>query len=101
MEHRPFTLPELPLRQRFMRALPYVVAWVVLAPLVAIVSIPHLGAWTALVEMAFLLLLVVLHSRSGLITTSQLLMSPCPECVKTPMRFDRSSQGDYAFLCDR
>src|SRR5258708_1771296 len=103
MERRPFTIPELPPLKRFVRALPFVAAWVVIAPLIAIATIPHLGAWTVVVELGFLFVLIALHIRTDprIKIQAAVLMSPCLQCGKTPMRFDRGSEGDYVFICDQ
>jgi hypothetical protein len=33
--------------------------------------------------------------------TTALLMSPCQKCGYSPMRFERGSEGDYVFICDK
>jgi hypothetical protein len=103
MKRRPFTLKEPPTLKRFLKTIPFVVAWLVLAPLIAMAVGPHVDSATLLfVEFAFMIVLIVVHVRTGpRLTTLSLLQSPCPQCGKKPMRFDRSSEGDCAFICDR
>jgi hypothetical protein len=104
MERRPFTIKEPPFSQRLMRALPFIGAWLVITPLMVITIGPHVPAWTVvLLVFSFFFLLIFLHIRSDMrrVTLPNLLASPCPQCGASPMKFDRSSMGDYAFICDR
>jgi len=103
MKRRPFTINEPLTLRRFFKALLFVAAWLVLAPSLVIMLGPHVDVATLLfVEFTLMIALIVLHARSGpRLTTQSLLQSPSPQCGKRPMRFDRSSKGDYAFICDR
>lgn len=104
MERRPFTLKERPFRQRLVRALLFIVAWMVITPLIVITIGPHVSRWTTVfMVFGFFALLIILHIRSEMprLELSTLLVSPCPQCGASPMKFDRGTTGDYVFTCEK
>jgi hypothetical protein len=102
MEQRPFKLKERPFGQKAVKALPFIVAWMIGAPLLAITAARFLPPLvTILLVFGFFILLIFLHVRSEVPSTEALLSSPCPECGAAPMKFDRGSTGDYVFTCTK
>jgi hypothetical protein len=104
MERRPFTLKERPFRQRLARALLFIVAWMVIGPLMVITLGPHIPVWTTLLLVfGFFVLLIILHIRSDMAWPDlpTLIASPCPQCGASPMKFDRGTIGDYVFTCEK
>lgn len=80
------------------RVLPIIVGFLVILFIIVLET----NGLTKIVLMiaAFFVFFVLYMSITHRITTLKLLNSPCPKCGRRPMRFDRSSKGDYAFICD-
>ena len=99
MERHPFTMKERVSFKRSIRAVPCVVGFVVSLFFIG----RETGGLLTIVLMlasafAFWMLYIFLTHR---MTTEELLTSPCPKCGQNPMRFDRGSEGDYVFTCDK
>lgn len=99
MERRPFTKKDRLSLKRFVRALPCVIGY-----LISLFFIGRNtgGIVTIILMFASAFAFFILYIRlTHHITLSELVVSPCPKCGQSPMRFDRSSQGDYTFICDQ
>ena len=81
------------------RVLPIIVAFLVILFIIALETV-------CLMKIVFMVasffVFFMLYGRlAHRITSLELLKSPCPKCGHSPMRFEPSSQGDYAFICDK
>ena len=99
MERRPFTVKQRVTLKSVARVLPFIVGYLVVLFIIG----RETGGLTTIVLMivslfAFIALYLFMTRR---IRTLELLMSPCPKCGNSPMRFEPSSKGDYAFICDK
>jgi hypothetical protein len=99
MERNPFTVKERITFKSFVRVLPFVVSYLAILFIIG----RETGGLLTIVLMigsffAFFILYILITRRSA---TLELRMSPCPKCGQSPMRFEPSSQGDYAFICDK
>jgi hypothetical protein len=81
-----------------MRVLPIIVGFLVI--LFSIVLEMNGLTRIVLTIASFFAFFVLYMFISHRITTLKLLNSPCPKCGRRPMRFEQSSEGDYAFICD-
>ncbi len=98
MERRKLTIPDRPPLKRFVRALPLALGWLALLAILVRVTSPL--TWIILI-LVTIVIFAVLAGWSNGPTRSELLALPCSQCGKTPMRFDRGSEGDYVFICDQ
>jgi hypothetical protein len=98
MERHPFTIKERLTFKKLARALPFVVGYLAI---LFIIGRETGGLMTIFLMIAsffvFFMLYILMTRRSA----SELRMSPCPKCGHSPMRFEPSSEGDYAFICDQ
>jgi hypothetical protein len=102
MERRPFTIKEPPFSKRLVLAILFIIAWMGFTPLMVITIGPHVPVLILiLLVFGFFALLIILHTRfsRARLDVPNLLVSPCPQCGATPMKFDRGSTGDYVFTC--
>lgn len=103
MERQPFILKGRTTFKGFMRALPFIVGYLAILFIILFVIGPRVGGLLIFV-LVIGSLLVVSGLYSSMTRNSrrlELLMSPCPKCGLTPMRFEPGSKGDYAFICDK
>ena len=99
MERHPFTVKERTSFKGLVRMLAFMVCYLAILFIIG----RETGGLVTIVLMfvsffALSALYLFITRRS---TTSELRMSPCPKCGLGPMRFEPSSQGDYALICDK
>jgi hypothetical protein len=99
MERQPFTVRERMTLRSLVRTLLFVVGYLVVLFIIG----RETGGLTTIVLMfasffAFFMLYVFMNHRKRAL---ELLTSPCPKCGHSPMRFEPSSEGDCAFICDK
>ena len=99
MERRPFILKPRTTFKSLALALPFVIGFLITLFVIG----RETGGMTTIVLMLFSAIFFgLLHFRMDpRFKPSALLMSPCPQCGQSPMRFDRSLEGDYVFTCDK
>jgi hypothetical protein len=99
MERRLFN-PEPGLSPRILvKAFPFIICWLLAWLVIAYETAGLVRIVLMLVSFIFFsALCLFIDMRHG---TAELRMSPCPTCGHSPMRFERSSKGDYVFICDK
>jgi hypothetical protein len=99
MERHPFTVRERMTLRSLVRVMLFVVGYLVI---LFVIGRETAGLTTIVLMFAsffafFMLYILMTQRRRAL----ELLTSPCPKCGHGPMRFEPSSEGDYAFICDK
>jgi len=99
MERRPLTYKPGMSFKDFVRGLPFIIGL-----LIALFIIGYETSGLTMVALMIIALIVfaVLHFRANTqFRILALLMTPCPQCGQSPMKYDRSLEGDYVFICDK
>jgi hypothetical protein len=99
MERRPFTIKELPVLKRFARGASFALGWLITLFVIG----RETGGLTTILLMfvSFILFFAWYNLTDPRLKTSALLLSPCPQCGKSPMKYERSLEGDCVFICDQ
>jgi hypothetical protein len=99
MERRPFTIKQRMTLKSVLRALPFIVGF--------LVALFIIGRETGGLITIFLMFVTFIFFGASYVLTDPrykaqaLLRSPCPKCGQSPMRYEISSKGDYVFICDK
>jgi hypothetical protein len=98
MERRPLNFKPRMTFKSFVRGLPFIIGL-----MIALFIIGYETRGLTMVALMFIALIVfaLLHFRADTrFRILELLMAPCPQCGHSPMKYERSLEGDYVFTCD-
>jgi hypothetical protein len=99
MERRPLIYKPGMSFKDFVRGLPFIIGLVVA---LFIIGYATSGLTMVVLMIIALIVFAVLHFRANTQhRISALLVAPCPQCGHSPMKYDRSLEGDYAFSSDK
>jgi len=99
MERRPFIHKPRTTLKSLLRALPFVIGFLIT---LFVIGRETGGLMTMVLMLLSAIFFGLLHFRTDpRFKPAALLRSPCPQCGHSPMRFERSLEGDYVFICDK
>jgi hypothetical protein len=99
MERRPLIYKPSMSFKDFVRGLPFIIGL-----MITLFIIGYGTSGLTMVALMFIALIVfaALHFRANTqFRILALLKTPCPQCGHSPMKYDRSLEGDCVFTCDK